>query len=209
MERCGLSNRKSEKVKFSTDPHQNPINDISKQVGCRAADLFASRQLWCAPALLVSVNRGLGGELSENLAIRLSTGFGEGLGGRGCLCGCISGGTLALGLFLGNGQRSASGDKTVLKATHRLHQAFNNRFGSTCCRVLIRGFKQGSKDHFSECAQRTRYAAERTTRMILDRQPDLIQNIDWDFLNQVDNRIVARLHAAAKCLLPTRSARIR
>jgi C_GCAxxG_C_C family probable redox protein len=185
------------------------MNEISKQIGRRAADLFASRQLWCAPALLVSVNRGLDGELTDDLAIRMSTGFGEGLGGRGCLCGCVSGGTLALGLFLGNGQRSASGDKTVLKATHRLHQGFNNRFGSTCCRVLIKNYKRGSTDHFSVCAQRTKFAAERTASMILDQRPELIQNIDWDFLNQVENGVISRLHAVAKCLLPTRSARIR
>lgn len=186
------------KIKAYDNPKR--IDEISKQIGGQAADLFASRQLWCAPALLVSVNRGLSGELSDDLAIRLSAGFGEGIGGSGCLCGSISGGIQALGLFLGNGRRSASGDKTVQKVAQRLHQAFNHRFGSTCCRVLIKDLKRGSTEHFRVCAQRTAFAAEYTACMILDQRPELFHYINWQFLNKNKNRAVARLIAAARSL---------
>lgn len=177
------------------------IHRICKKIGGRAADLFTTRQLWCAPALLVAVNRSLSGELDDNLAIRLASGFGEGLGGSGCLCGSISGGVIALGLFLGNGRLSPSGDRTVLAASRKLHEAFKTNHGSTCCRVLIKGVRRGSTEHYRMCAERTAFASEITARMILDQKPELIQNADWDFLNQKENRVMARIKSAARTLI--------
>lgn len=178
------------------------INRICEKIGGRAADLFTTRQLWCAPALLVSVNHGLNGELDDTLAIRLASGFGEGLGGSGCLCGSISGGVIAIGLFLGNGLLSPSGDRTVLAASRRLHEAFKANHGSTCCRVLIKGVKRGSSNHFRMCAERTAFAAELTARMILDQKPELTENVNWSFLNQRENKVLARIKSAARTLVP-------
>lgn len=178
------------------------IHRISEKIGDRAADLFTTRQLWCAPALLVAVNRGLSGELDDNLAIRLASGLGEGLGGSGCLCGSISGGVLALGIFLGNGRRSPSGDRTVLAASRKLHETFKTEYGSTCCRVLVKGLERGSTEHYRMCAERTAFATKITTRMIFDQKPELIRNADWDYLNQKENRVVARIKSAARALIP-------
>jgi C_GCAxxG_C_C family probable redox protein len=189
-------------VKPVPPENQTIINRICKKIAGRAADLFTTRQLWCAPALLVSINHGLKGELSDELAIRLSAGLGEGLGGSGCLCGSISGGVLALGLFLGNGRRTPSGDRTVLGASRKLHQMFNEQYGSTCCRVLIKDIKRGSSGHYQLCAEHTATATMITTRMILDLKPDLIQNVDWPYLEKKPNRIVARLKATACGLVP-------
>jgi C_GCAxxG_C_C family probable redox protein len=204
LERGGLPHGKVKIVQPISQENQEIINKICEKVGGRAAVLFATRQLWCAPALLVAVNRGLKGELSDDLAIRLSAGLGEGLGGSGCLCGSISGAVMALGLFLGNGRLSPSGDRLVLAASRTLHHLFKERYGSTCCRVLIKNLKRGSNEHYRSCAERTAAAAKFATRMILDQRPDLVHNIDWINLNQKENRVAARIKAVARNLRPER-----
>ena len=187
-------------MKPSSDTQGSAIEPVCQKIGRRAANLFMTRQLWCAPAVLVVINQVLQGGLPAEMAIRLSAGLGEGLGGSGCLCGSVSGGALALGLILGNGRLSSSGDQTVLAATRQLHSAFKEHYGSTCCRVLTRDLQQGSRQHYRLCAERTAYAAETTARIILGQRPALIAKVDWDYLEQKDNLLGAQLKIVAQRL---------
>ncbi len=175
---------------------------ICRQIGRRAQNLFMTRQLWCSGAVLVVLNRALGGDLTQDLSIRLSSGLGKGLGGGGCICGGLSGGALALGLFLGNGRLAAAGDRTVLKATRQLHEAFKEAHGATCCRELIKISARGEDGVFRDCARRTARAAELTARLILSRRPRLVDRVDWDYLNQEESRLDARLKSASQRFMP-------
>jgi C_GCAxxG_C_C family probable redox protein len=168
------------------------IGHLAGLVRQRAENLFRTRQLWCAEAVLAVLNRGLRGGLDPSLALSLASGFPEGLGGRGCLCGAVSGGVMALGLFLrprppsilsrAHGAREAAG---------RLHDAFRVRFGSTCCRVLTRGLDPGSPAHFRHCAEVTGGAAEETARLLLSLRPGLAEQVDLDYLECRDSRLAA------------------
>jgi len=109
----------------SIDPGINQsIYEISRSIGQRAGNLFLTRQLWCSGAVLVVLNRVLNGDLTQDQAIRLAAGMGEGMGNAGCICGGLNGGALALGLFLGNGRLSPGGDQVVMKATRWLRPNF-------------------------------------------------------------------------------------
>jgi C_GCAxxG_C_C family probable redox protein len=185
-------------MKPLSDSQRDTIEPVCQKVGRRAANLFLTRQLWCAPAVLVVMNQVLQGGLPVDLVIRLSAGLSEGLGGSGCLCGGVSGGVLAMGLLLGNGRPSASGDPIVLSAARHLRQAFKKRFGSTCCRALTKNLEKGSRRHYRLCADRTAYAAEGAARIILDHRPELIQKVDWDYLNQKENLLGAQLKIVAR-----------
>lgn len=176
---------------------KHTIDDISRQIGHRAGNLFVTRQLWCSGAVLVVLNRALGGDLPQELAIRLAAGLGKGLGGGGCICGGLSAGALALGIFLGNGHLAPSGDETVLTATRQLHDQFKSAHGSTCCRVLVRQTSGNAKPDYRQCALRTAKAAEIAATLIMNQRPELIRHADWDYLNQNESRLGARLKIAA------------
>ncbi|MBT3258412.1 MAG: C_GCAxxG_C_C family protein [Deltaproteobacteria bacterium] len=47
------------------------------------------------------LNQSLNGGLPPEMAIRLASGLPEGSGRSGCTCDALSGGVIALGLFLG------------------------------------------------------------------------------------------------------------
>ena len=159
--------------------------------------MFLTRQLWCSGAVLVVLNRILDGDLTQDLAIRLAAGMGEGMGNAGCICGGLNGGALALGLFLGNGRLSPGGDQVVMKATRWLHDQFKDSHGSACCRILMKKDRDGSKAQFRACADRTARAAELTAIMILQRRPELLESVDWDYLNQEDGMVGARIKIIA------------
>ena len=182
-------------------PQPVPVSDhfanLVRKIGQRAANLFLTRQLWCSGAVLVVLNRTFGGDLTQNMAIRLCAGLGDGMGGSGCLCGGLNGAALALGLFLGNGRLSPGGDQIVLTATHQLHSAFKAAHGSTCCRILTKPVQMGSRQQYRACADRTAKAAELAAGLILHHRPELAAHADWDYLNEKDGMLEARLKIVA------------
>lgn len=185
----------------SPGDHLNPSGEICRRIGERAGNLFGTRQLWCSGATLVVLNQALGGGLAEELVIRLTSGLSDGMGGSGCLCGALNGGGLALGVFLGTGSLSPGGDQRVLQAARELHSRFKLAFGSTCCRTLVKGRgKDPTADH-RDCSLRTAKSTEFSAALILDRRPELSRQIDWDYLNQKDGIIKARIKIAVHRLM--------
>ncbi len=162
-------------------------------IGEKARNLFESGELWCSEAVLVTLNQGLGGGLSPQVAQSLTVGMGAGLGGSGCLCGAVNGAVVALGLFLaGCAPAQCIPDKAVRAHAKELTQAFSSSFGATCCRILTRKDANGGQSKRSRCATQTAFAAEFAARIILARRPGLIQNADLTYLTQRQNR-AARL----------------
>lgn len=94
---------------------------------------FFDRGNSCTRSVLLAT-----GHASEEL-LAAAAGFGGGIGKSGCLCGAISGGVMALGLH-GHGSRSAE-----------LVTAFKERFKTTCCRGLSKGFTWMSAEHRANC----------------------------------------------------------
>lgn len=184
----------------NSTPAYHDVDKVCMMIGKRAGNLFLTRQLWCSGALLVVLNQALQGDLTDELAIRLTSGLGDGMGGSGCLCGALNAGALALGLFLGTGRLSPGGDRQVLKAIQELHSRFKNVFGSTCCRILMKNTITGSESHNDDCARRTSKTAELTAALIFSRRPQLIQQINWNYLNQKDGIIGARIKIVASRL---------
>lgn len=168
------------------------LEQISERIGHRAGNIFLTHQLWCSGAALLVLNRGLGGDLSEDQVIRLTSGLGDGLSGAGCLCGGLNGAALGLGLFLSHGRLTPKGNDIVLDATRTLHDQFKEAFGATCCRALVkRKPSSGSREQLLLCAHRTSLAASMAAQLILLHRPELAQQIDWPFLNTEDTRIGA------------------
>jgi C_GCAxxG_C_C family probable redox protein len=171
--------------------------ELVRLIGARTTNLFASRQLWCAEAVFSVLNEVLGGGLSAEMALRLSSGLPEGLGGSGCLCGSLNGAALALGLFLGRERTGLGNGRRVRSATRALHALFKAEFGATCCRVLSKDFKSGSQSHWLHCAQRAGLTSQMAAQLILTQKPHLLKNANWDVLNQRETKIKTRLKQIA------------
>ena len=115
------------------------VTDIEQMAGLaadRARDLFLSGKYLCSEAVLVVLNEAFGGGLTEGQAVGLAAGFPIGLGEAGCLCGAVSGGVAALGLFLVHDPPHSKDRARVRKAARKLHDRFRFDHKSTCCRVL-------------------------------------------------------------------------
>jgi C_GCAxxG_C_C family probable redox protein len=156
-------------------------------IKAKARNLFLTRQLQCAQAVLCTLNEGLRGGLRRDVAARLASGLAEGLGGSGCLCGAVSGGVLALGLFMGKEGRNLFKASGTSFSTALLHRQFAERFGSACCKALSKRVKHDAKAHFDQCAELTGAAAEIASRIILESKPHLAKMADLEYLTTKDS----------------------
>jgi C_GCAxxG_C_C family probable redox protein len=180
---------------------------LIEQIGERAANLFRTRQLWCSEAVLGVLNRSLGGDLPDDLALRLGAGLGEGIGGSGCTCGALTGGALAIGLFCGAAGTGLHRSRGARERSRRLHDWFKAHYGSTCCRVLTKALVQGTEAHFDRCAEKVAGTAAMAAELILETQPERLARADRDYLNQKDGLLNARLKRVGDLLSRVSSAR--
>jgi len=147
-------------------------NDPTAAMRNRAHELYMSRKLLCSEAVLVAANEIFDCGLEYEQAVALASALPVGLGGKGCLCGALSGAALALGLALARPPAPLSRNK-VREASARLHDLFRDAHGATCCRVLTKSVKDDKKAHFTQCGHLTAQAAEFTAALIQELRPDL------------------------------------
>lgn len=109
--------------------HAPSWGDQAADMRTRAETYYRSGTHHCAEAVLEVVREYFAPEMPSSV-VRMASGFGGG-SGAGCICGAVSGGTLALGMVLGD--RS-----TTSRLTRELHGWFTGRYGATCCKTIRR-----------------------------------------------------------------------
>ena len=154
----------------------------------RARNLYLTRELLCTEAVVIAINKGLNGGLTDDQALAMAAPFCVALGESGCLCGALSGAVMASGLLLGN-SRPYRHRRDMRKSGRELHDAFKAANGATCCRALTKKVKHDPKAHFHHCAGLTADAAEMAARLVLDRRPELIEGADNGFVNKRQSAI--------------------
>ncbi|MDH3997407.1 MAG: C-GCAxxG-C-C family protein [Desulfuromonadales bacterium] len=133
---------------------RKPLGDTTKDypgAAAKASELYA-RGFNCAEAVLQATT---GREDPELIA--LAKGFGDGIGGSGCLCGAISGGIMALGL---EGRPECS---------QPLVEAFKEHFRTTCCRGLTKDYTRMSREHLEHCRGITAETAAIVERLLREK----------------------------------------
>lgn len=100
---------------------------LSEVCQAEAEELYRSGKFHCAEAVMETVRRKFAPELPESIVGTVS-GFGGG-SSSGCICGAVSGGTVALGLVLGD-------KKVTTHLTKELHSWFKEKYGVTCCKTI-------------------------------------------------------------------------
>jgi C_GCAxxG_C_C family probable redox protein len=101
--------------------------ELSKQCQDEAEQLYRSGKYNCAEAVMEVVRLHFAAHIPESIVGTVS-GFGGG-SSSGCICGAVSGGTVALGLVLAD-------KKETTHMTKELHIWFKEKYGVTCCKII-------------------------------------------------------------------------
>lgn len=121
----------------------------------------------CSESVIYAIRKHFEIELSDD-AIAMSSGFPWGLGGGGCICGALAGGTMMIGYFFG---RRTPGDPKINKCfelTKELHDYFKKTNGSSCCRVLIKDYPdRNSQERKCHCIEMVRTTVTKTAEIIM------------------------------------------
>ncbi len=99
----------------------------------------------CAQAVLYAFCAETG--LNEELALKIATGLGAGMGRKQEVCGAVTGGILVLGLRHGRGcadDRSAT--ELTYQRTRELMERFAAKHGSCLCRELLPGYRLATEE---------------------------------------------------------------
>lgn len=148
------------------------MKKINKQLIKEAKQLaekyYSEGKYLCSEAVLSAVNEALDCGMPQEY-VRLTSGFPVGMGGAGCSCGAVTGGQCAIGLVHG---RSKPGDsnKKVMKLSRQLHDRFREKNKSICCRVLIKDYEFGSKQHIERCTRVTGETCEMVMEILMKNQ---------------------------------------
>jgi len=128
--------------------------DIAEQCGREAEMLYRSGKYHCAEAVLEVIRKRFRPDMPEEI-VQMVSGFGRG-SGSGCICGAVSGATVAIGLAL-------QGDKKRISAmTTELHKWFKEKYGATCCKTI-------RTTHTRACPLITAEAARKTAEKLYNK----------------------------------------
>ena len=133
---------------------QRQYADVSEEARRRAEKLYKSGKFLCSEAVYTVVNDYLG-QPADPRMVKMASGFPVGIGMSGCLCGAVAGGVMTLGLQYGREEAGEKMSDDMFPISAELHDRFQKRNGSTCCRKLIRNLEFGSSKHIQQCIRLT------------------------------------------------------
>lgn len=155
----------------------NYTNQLSpSKIEKEASNLYG--EFYCSEAIVSVIADNMELDIPKEYLVAMSSGFPGGVGGSKCICGAVSGGVMAIGIFFG---RSTPGDekvKKMMELSAELHDWFKkeNEKNSLCCRVLTRNFEWEGEQHRKQCAFYTGIVAKQVAQILI-RELDLI-NLD-------------------------------
>lgn len=91
------------------------------------ASFFFRQGYSCSQSVLLAFAQHYG--IPLDVAARISSGFGGGMGRMGRTCGAVSGGAMVLGLFQGTSNPT---DKATKEKTYQLVRSFQEEFRNRC-----------------------------------------------------------------------------
>lgn len=125
----------------------------------------------CSESVIYALRKNFGWDDMTDDAIAMSGGFPWGLGGVGCLCGAVAGGTMSIGYCFG---RRTPGDPCInrcFQLTCEFGNAVVEKFGSCCCGKLIEEFEdRNAPERKTKCADVVAFCVETAARIIAREQ---------------------------------------
>ena len=133
----------------------------------KAESYYMAGDFYCSETVLKVICENFATELPDDI-VSLASAFPHGVGGSGCICGALVGGTMCLGMFFG--RSAAKEDDKVKKAmelSNELHNLFKKKLKAACCRVLTKNLERGSPEHKRQCARIAGRVTEETAKIII------------------------------------------
>ena len=146
----------------------NIKNEVSVQKIKKDAEELFRGGFFCSEAVISSIRSNFALDVPEEV-VAMASGFPVGIGRSKCLCGAVSGGVMALGLFFG---RTKQGDPKVeknLAVAKELHDYFKEANGKNalCCRILTKEFDMSKGEHKEQCIHFTGLVAEKVAQIVV------------------------------------------
>jgi len=101
--------------------------ELAEVCQLEAETLYRNGTHHCAEAVFESIRKHFAPNVPESVVSTVA-GFGGG-SSSGCICGAVSGGTVAIGLVLQD-------KKATTHLTKELHTWFKGKYGVTCCKTI-------------------------------------------------------------------------
>ncbi|KXG78985.1 C-GCAxxG-C-C family protein [Thermotalea metallivorans] len=149
-------------------------NSIVASIRKNAEGYFGRGEFFCSEAVVHTINELLGWPYAEDV-VKLASAFPIGLGKSGCLCGAVSGGAMALGMAYGRKHGEPMKEK-MFPVSAALHDHIKSLYGSTCCRVLVKGYEFTSPERKAHCVKITGEVAAWIAERLLE-DPEIAQKI--------------------------------
>ena len=89
----------------------------------KAVSYYMAGDFYCSETVLKVISENFTAELPEDV-VSLASAFPHGVGGSGCICGALVGGTMAIGMFFG---------RSVAKEDDKVKKAWNFPTNCTIC----------------------------------------------------------------------------
>jgi len=121
----------------------------------------------CSEAVLRAITDGMGIPVDEQ-ALRMTTGFGGGIGHAGCVCGALAASVMALGLLKGRTD-AAQSRQEAYDLSEEFHRRFKEKFGATCCRAL-NPHEFETREHLVNCVKITGNTAKLLMEFVEEKE---------------------------------------
>lgn len=135
------------------------------QVKKTAENYYSNGDYYCSEAIVKTIKDAFDLQISDDV-IAAASGFPIGMGGAGCTCGAIAGGIMALGLFFGRTEAKDEKVNHTMVLAKELHDVFQSKHKTLCCRILTKNMTLGSPKHMEQCVSFTGEVAEQVAKMI-------------------------------------------
>ena len=143
--------------------------EILDKVRIEAEEYFDKGEFFCSESVLHTINNLLDNPYNDDV-VKMASGFPIGMGKKGCLCGAISGGQMALGMVYGR-QHGEEMNEQMFPLAAELHDFIKEEYGSTCCRVITRqwaGDQFKSPERKKHCVEITGVVAEWVAEKLIE-----------------------------------------
>lgn len=138
-----------------------------KKIQKDAEELFRGG-FFCSEAVVSAIRSNFELDIPEEV-IAMASGFSVGIGRSKCLCGAVSGGVMALGIFFGRTVQKDPKVEKNLEVAKELHDYFKEANGKNalCCRILTKEFDMGKGEHKEQCIYFTGLVAAKVAEIVV------------------------------------------